>query len=156
MKISTENHEDTLAFGERLGRCLEPGDIVFLLGDLGAGKTTLTQGLCRGLGLDKEEYISSPTFTLVNSYQGTIPINHIDLYRLNSFSEVEALGLEESLFSNCVSIIEWAEKLFPKIDTGLPGLGIEERIEIRIALGQKNLRTFDIKVLNQKSRILSL
>ena len=153
MKLSTHNHEKTLAFGEQLGRCLKPGDIVLLFGDLGAGKTTLTQGICHGLGLDKGEYIRSPTFTLVNSYLGNIPINHIDLYRLDSFSEVEALGLEEILFSNSVSIVEWAEKLFQKVGpNGTPGLGIDERIEIRISIEEENLRTFDIKIINQNQR----
>ena len=155
MNLSTHNHKETLALGEQLGRCLKSGDIVLLFGDLGAGKTTLTQGICRGLGLDKGEYIRSPTFTLVNCYQGTIPINHIDLYRLDSFSEIEALGLEENLFSNSVSIIEWAEKLFPRVEPyGTPGLGIDERIEIRISIGDENLRTFDIKMINQNQRTL--
>ena len=155
MKILTHNHEKTLAFGEQLGRCLKPGDIVLLFGDLGSGKTTLTQGICRGIGVDRGEYIRSPTFTLVNSYQGTIPINHIDLYRLDLFSEIEALGLEESLFSDSVSIIEWAEKLFPKVEPDAPpGLGIDERIEIRISVGEENLRTFNIKMVNQNQRTL--
>ena len=155
MKLSTHNHEKTLAFGEQLGRCLKPGDVVLLFGDLGAGKTTLTQGICHGLGLDKGEYIRSPTFTLVNSYLGNIPINHIDLYRLDSFSEVEALGLEECLFSNGVSIIEWAEKLSPN-DSKIPGLGINQRIEIHITIERENHRTFKIEVINQNKRSLRL
>ena len=155
MKLSTKNHKETLAFGEKLGRCLKAGDIVLLFGDLGAGKTTLTQGICLGIGMDNAEYVNSPTFTLINLYQGTLLVNHIDLYRLDSFSEIEALGLEESLFSHSVSIIEWAEKLFQKVEPdGAPGLGIDERIEIRISIGEKNIRSFDIKVVNQNKRTL--
>ena len=155
MNLSTHNHKETLAFGERLSGCLQPGDIIFLFGDLGAGKTTLTRGICHGLGVTKEEYIRSPTFTLVNEYWGTFPIYHIDLYRLDSFSEIEALGLEECLFSNGVSIIEWAEKLSPESNQ-IPGLGIDERIEINITIGKDNYRTFEIEMINHYQRSLQL
>ena len=133
-----------------------PGDIVLLFGDLGAGKTTLTQGICQGLGLNKGEYIRSPTFTLVNLYQGRIPINHIDLYRLESFAEIEALGLEEYLFSNSVSLIEWSEKLRQESDpSGDLELGIEERIEVHITIKENNRRNFDISVIGQNQRSLT-
>ena len=155
MKVSTCNYEKTLAFGERLGQLLKPGDIVLLFGDLSAGKTTLTHGVCRGLGVNKKEHIRSPTFTLVNIYQGPIPVNHIDLYRLDSIAEIEALGLEENLFSKSVSIVEWAEKLFQKSPPDQPGLGIEERIEIRIHIEELNHRTFDIELIGQGQRSLS-
>jgi len=155
MKISTDSHEKTLILGDQLGKCLKPGDIVLLFGDLGAGKTTLTQGICQGLGLNKGEYIRSPTFTLVNLYQGRIPINHIDLYRLDSFAEIEALALEEYLFSSSVSLIEWSEKLRRESDpTGNLELGIEERIEVHISIKEKNRRTFDINVVGQNQRSL--
>ena len=154
MKISTDNHQKTFAFGERLGQSLKPGDIVLLFGDLSAGKTTLTQGVCQGLGIEKEEHIRSPTFTLLNIYQGPTPVNHIDLYHLESISEIEALGLEENLFSKSVSIIEWAEKLYQKNKPDQPGLGIEERIEIRIRIEEANRRTFEIEVIGQNKRSL--
>ena len=156
MKISTDSHEKTLVLGYQLGKCLKPGDIVLLFGDLGAGKTTLTQGICQGLGLKKGEYIRSPTFTLVNLYQGRIPISHIDLYRLDSLAEIEALGLEEYLFSNSVSLIEWSEKLRQESDpSGKLELGIEERIEVHISIKEKNRRTFDINVVGQNQRSLT-
>ena len=154
MNLSTQNHQETIAFGEQLGRCLQQGDIVMLYGDLGAGKTTLTQGICRGLGIT-EKYIRSPTFTLINEYQGIYPVYHIDLYRLESFHEIEALGLEEFLFSAGVSIIEWAEKLSPNAKN-TPSLGINQRIEIHITTEKENHRKFKIKLLNQKDRSLSL
>ena len=155
MKITTHNHEETLAFGKRLGQYLQPGDIVLLFGDLGAGKTTLTQGLCHGLGLAEDEYIRSPTFTLVNEYRGTGTIYHMDLYRLSSLPEIEALGLEEALFSDGVSIIEWAEKLFPTPKLN-PALGIDQRIEIYISIDEENRRTYEIELVNQGQRTLPL
>ncbi len=158
MEITTQSREETLALGKRLGQCFEPGDIVLLFGDLGAGKTTLTQGLCLGLGLAEDDYIRSPTFTLVNEYQGTGKIYHIDLYRLDSLREIEALGLEEALYSDGVSIIEWAEKLFPESRSkqNPPALGIEKRIEIHIKIEEENQRTLEIKWVNQDPRSLPL
>ena len=144
-----------MALGEKLGRWLKSGDIILLFGDLGTGKTTLTKGICRGLGVNSDEYIRSPTFTLVNLYQGRIPVNHIDLYRLDSISEVEAIGLEETLFSDNVSIIEWAEKLIRKPELGgSPELGIDEWIEIKISIEENNCRTFNIRIISQTPRIL--
>ena len=104
MKLSTKNHKETLALGEEIAKHLKPGDIILLFGDLGAGKTTLTQGLCIGLGLNKKAYVSSPTFTLMNQYKGIHTINHIDLYRLDTISQIEALGLEENLFPSQLSL----------------------------------------------------
>ena len=155
MHLSTYNYGETLTFGQRLGKCLQPDDIVLLYGDLGAGKTTLTKGICQGLGVSKEVYIRSPTFTLINEYSGKYPIFHIDLYRLNSFAEVEALGLEECLFSGGVCIIEWAEKLSPKSNK-FPGLGIEEHIEVSITIDQETHRTLKIKMVKQKKRSLPI
>ena len=100
-------------------------------------------------------HIRSPTFTLINLYQGRVPVNHIDLYRLDSISEIETLGLEENIFSSSVSIIEWAEKLIQTAEPDrTPGLGIDERIEIRIYTEEKNRRTFDIKMISQNQRAL--
>ena len=158
MKLTTHSHEETLAFGKHLGQWLQPGDIVLLFGDLGSGKTTLTQGLCRGLGLGQEEYIRSPTFTLINEYQGTVPIYHIDLYRLDTFKEIEALGLEEILFERQgVCIVEWAEKLYPASKPGAPpGFGIEERVEIHITIPAETDRMFEIGLVNLGDRTLPI
>ena len=155
MKLSTKNHEETLALGKELAKNLKPGDIILLFGDLGAGKTTLTQGLCIGLGLSKQAYVSSPTFTLMNQYKGIHAINHIDLYRLDTISEIEALGIEENLFSEDISIIEWSEKLFLENNiNNQPGLGIDKRIEVRISIDKENHRGFDIRMINQANRTL--
>ena len=82
MKKKSHSPEETLQLGKSLGSSLIPGDIILLNGDLGAGKTHLTQGICYGIGLDKGSYIRSPTFTLINEYHGKLPIYHIDLYYL--------------------------------------------------------------------------
>lgn len=146
--FETHSASDTLILGEKIGQHLEAGDIVFLFGDLGAGKTTLTQGIARGLGVAKEEYVRSPTFTLVNQYQGKVPVYHIDLYRIASSHELEELGLEEVFSSEGVSIVEWAEKLFAREDTSLPLLGIEQWIEIHITIEQEESRKLDVKTRN--------
>ena len=107
MNIQFETHSpnDTLNLGEKIGRHLEAGDIVFLFGDLGAGKTTLTQGIARGLGVARDEYVRSPSFTLVNQYRGKVPVFHIDLYRIASSQELEDLGLEE--FFQAREFLSW-------------------------------------------------
>ena len=134
MKKNSHSPEETLHLGKSIGSSLISGDIILLFGDLGAGKTRLTQGICNGLGLEKDTYIRSPTFTLINEYQGRLPIYHIDLYRIDSHEEIYSLGLEEILFNQGITIIEWAEKLrSPKNSNNLI-LNIEDRIEIYINL----------------------
>ena len=147
----THSPNDTLALGEKIGRHLQAGDIVFLFGDLGAGKTTLTQGITRGLGVAKEEYVRSPTFTLVNEYQGKTPVFHVDLYRIASSLELEDLGLEEIFSGQGVSIVEWAEKLFARKDDSIPLLGIEQWIEIHIKIEEEESRKFDLRPRNMES-----
>jgi len=151
IQFETHSADDALILGEKIGRHLEAGDIVFLFGDLGAGKTTLTQGIARGLGVAKEEYVRSPTFTLVNQYKGKVPVFHIDLYRIESPNELEDLGLEEVFSSEGVSIVEWAEKLFTHDDASLPLLGIERWIEIHIKIEQEDSRKLDLKTRNMGS-----
>ncbi len=156
MQVSTHSHGESLAFGEHLGQWLKAGDIVLLFGDLGSGKTTLTQGLCRGLGLPQNEYVRSPSFTLINEYQGAIPIYHIDLYRLDTIQEIETLGLEEILVSGKgVSIVEWAEKLSSSTNPdAFYGFGIEKRVEIRIEIKSETNRLLKITPVNLDDRTL--
>jgi len=92
-----------------LGALLEPGDLVCLYGDLGAGKTHFSYGIALGLAV-RERYITSPTFAFVNEYEGRIPFYHIDLYRLTDPSELEGIGLEEYIDSDGATVIEWAER----------------------------------------------
>lgn len=130
LTISTTSAEETTALGEKLGRLLSPGDVIALFGDLGAGKTTFTRGIAVGLGLAAD--VHSPTFTLIHEHLGAIPLYHVDLYRLNSEEEVETLGLEEYMYSDGVTIIEWADRMtssLPKdrLDITLRMLGDTER-----------------------------
>jgi tRNA threonylcarbamoyladenosine biosynthesis protein TsaE len=111
MRIVSNSSERTRTLGETLGRLLAAGDVVALIGELGSGKTVLAQGLARGLGIDADEYVSSPSFALVNQYRGKIPVYHIDTYRLGDAVEMVALGYEDYFEPNGVTIIEWADKV---------------------------------------------
>ncbi|WP_120168834.1 tRNA (adenosine(37)-N6)-threonylcarbamoyltransferase complex ATPase subunit type 1 TsaE [Thermohalobacter berrensis] len=125
MKIVTNSPEETKEFGYKLGTLLKGGDILCLSGDLGAGKTTLTQAIAEGMGI--EDYITSPTFTIINEYEGKLPLYHFDVYRLEGPEAMDDLGYEEYFYSNGVCIIEWANL----IEEILP----EERINITIKRG---------------------
>ena len=92
-----------------LGAAAEAGDTICLYGDLGSGKTNLAFGIARGLDI-RDQYITSPTFTFVNEYQGRLPLYHIDLYRLHDPGELENIGFEEYIDSDGVTVIEWADK----------------------------------------------
>ncbi len=116
MKIELNSLDSTKEFGEKLGKLLKKGDIVALNGDLGAGKTTLTKSL--GLGLGVEEYITSPTFSLINEYRGRLPVYHFDVYRLENVKELDDLGFDEYFFGGGVCIIEWAEKIEKMLPKG--------------------------------------
>lgn len=122
VKVITRSAEETLKLGEQLGRELEPGDIVALYGELGAGKTTLTKGIARGLEIKTE--VVSPTFTLIHEHQGRVPLYHIDLYRLTDEEEIWNLGIEDYLYNAGVTIVEWAERM--------PSLLPEIRLDIRL------------------------
>lgn len=116
LEIISNSPEETKQFGRFLAKYLKPGDLILFYGDLGSGKTTLIQGICEGLEVDPEVYVTSPTFAIVNFYEGKYPILHIDLYRLSE-EDLYELGIWENL-STSVTLIEWAEKLVevPKQD----------------------------------------
>lgn len=156
MKKISHSPEETLQLGKSLGSSLIPGDIILLNGDLGAGKTHLTQGICYGVGLDEGSYIRSPTFTLINEYHGKLPIYHIDLYRIDSLEEIYSLGLEEILFNQGITIIEWAEKLrSPKNPKNLL-LNIQDRIEINIEIVSDSEREFTFNTFFPEPRSLPI
>ena len=115
LEILLKNLEETEEFGIKLGSLLKKGDILCLNGDLGAGKTTMTKSI--GLGLGVEEYITSPTFALINQYSGRLPVYHFDVYRLENAHELYDLGFDDYFYGNGVCVIEWAdkiEKMIPK------------------------------------------
>lgn len=118
----TNSEDETSAVGEQLARTLQPGDVVLLFGELGAGKTAFVRGLTRGLGGSPDD-VSSPTFTLIQEYTGRIPLYHVDLYRLES-KEIPDLGLEDLILGDGVVAIEWADRW-----AGRPDDAIEVTIE---------------------------
>ena len=150
-QFETQSPEETLSLGEKIGRHLAAGDIVCLFGELGAGKTTLTQGIARGLGVPKKEYVRSPTFTIVNQYEGKLPVFHIDLYRIASSQDLENLGLEETLENGGVAIVEWAEKLFDAKQPETPLLGMARWLEIHIQIEPDETRKFKLKARHMGS-----
>ena len=109
VEFTSGSVEETQAFGERLGRLLQAGDVVALQGELGSGKTTLIQGIARGLGRDPET-IKSPTFVLMREYPGEVPLVHVDGYRLEGVLAVAALDLDFVFSEHKVTVIEWAER----------------------------------------------
>ncbi len=120
----TGSEAETIALGERLARELPPRGVVLLIGNLGAGKTTLAKGIVNGLGAAGTDEVSSPTFTLIHEY-GEGRVYHVDLYRLDEPRQVETLGLDEIFERDGLVLIEWGER-FPKL---LP----PDRVEIRIS-----------------------
>ena len=121
------SEQEVEAYGVRLGREARPGQVIALTGDLGAGKTTLTKAIARGLGIS--ETVTSPTFTIVKEYRsGRLPLFHFDVYRIGDVEEMYELGYEEYFFGDGVCVIEWAdliEELIP-----------EDALKISIAYGQ--------------------
>ena len=108
MVVETRNPEETFALGEKIGRTALPGQIYTLTGDLGVGKTVLTQGVAAGLGI--REAVSSPTFTIVQVYEeGRLPFYHFDVYRIGDIEEMEEIGYDDYFFGDGVCLIEWAE-----------------------------------------------
>ncbi len=118
----TRSADETRDIGTAIGRVIAPGTLVLLIGQLGAGKTTFTQGIADGLGVTA--YTKSPSFVLVNEYQGRLPLIHMDLYRIDAPAEVWELGLDDYLGRDGVVAVEWADRatsIFPP-----------DRLEIRI------------------------
>jgi tRNA threonylcarbamoyladenosine biosynthesis protein TsaE len=133
--IVSHSEQDTSDAGERFARRLNPGDVVLLYGDLGAGKTAFVRGLARGLGAAAED-VSSPTFTLVQEYHGRMTLHHVDLYRLRPV-EVADLGLDELSGEGAIVAVEWAERWIDAPESAwvvrLETVGQDER---RISIGQ--------------------
>lgn len=109
LPLVTSSPEETRAVGEAVAELLGSGDVIALTGDLGAGKTTLVQGAARALGV--EQPVLSPTFTLVREYRGSVPIYHLDLYRLDRLQDVIDLGFDEMVDQGAVVFIEWGDAI---------------------------------------------
>ena len=143
--LETASEEETRALGERLGRALRPGDVLALLGDLGAGKTVLAKGIVAGLGGGEEA--TSPSFTLVNVYEGPLPIYHLDFYRLGREEDVESLGFRDLLDGLGVVLVEWADR----VPSCLPA----DRLEVTLRRMDDRRRALRLRALGRRAaRIL--
>lgn len=134
MKLTVNNLKDTENIGKIIGRCLEKGTVLCLDGDLGVGKTALTQFIAREFGV--EDYITSPTFTIIKEYEGRLPFYHMDVYRIESEDDMYDLGYDEYIYSEGVTIIEWSHKI--------KGILPDERINIEIQRLDNSSRSMDI------------
>ena len=138
MIFKTTGMEETMRFGKKLGMLLSPGDVVALVGELGAGKTTLVKGIVQGLGVTDRRAVKSPTFSLVHTYEGRMPVYHFDAYRLEDTQEMLDIGSDEMISGDGVAIVEWADKVsgcLPKeyLQITLTAVSAHERkIELRI------------------------
>ena len=108
--LTTRSARATWRLGERLGAALQPGDVVALIGDLGAGKTQLVRGACRGAGVADAD-VSSPTFAIVQAYRGRLPVQHADLYRLADLDELYATGFMDLVGGDGALLVEWADRV---------------------------------------------
>ena len=135
-KTMTFDQTETMAWGTALSERLQAGDIVCLFGELGTGKTTFVKGLARGLKISPRR-VNSPTFVLLNRYQGRIPMYHFDFYRLDTVQEIHSIGYEEFLYGEGIAVIEWADKMRSLIPV--------ERMDIFMSHGGGNQRLLEFK-----------
>ncbi len=146
LEFETHSEEETRALGRRLAKILPDRGVVLLIGELGAGKTTVAKGIVEGRGIASADDVSSPTFTLIHEYGQPVGAYHIDLYRLNTLDEARRLGLEDLFEQPVLVLIEWGER-FPEL---LP----EERVEIRLTHKSEDVRTIKVSDCNHRSTLL--
>ncbi len=138
MTITTRSAAETRALGERIAGRLRPGDVLLLEGDLGAGKSELTRGIARGLGVT--ETVTSPSFTILNVYEsGRCPLYHFDWYRLESAEELYELGMDEYLGGDGIAVVEWPQMC--------PDAVPENAVRIRLETAGENERKIESGVL---------
>lgn len=113
MTFVTKTSEETIELGYKIGKLLKKGDIIAMQGTLAAGKTTITKGIAKALNI--EEDITSPTFCIISEYEGTMPLYHMDVYRLDGEEDFINLGTDDMLYGDGVSIIEWSEKIINQL-----------------------------------------
>jgi tRNA threonylcarbamoyladenosine biosynthesis protein TsaE len=147
--LTSRSVAETIALGRQIGTILRPGDVIALVGRLGAGKTHLSKGLALGLGVADSRSVNSPTFVLINEYEGRCPIHHIDAYRLTSADELSAIGFDEMLAGHCVILVEWADRV--------PAAMPQRTLWIEIETPDENTRLFLLRtdVTDLASRLRS-
>lgn len=129
--------DETINIGAKLGKSLAAGDVVALIGDLGAGKTVLTKGIAKGLGVKNVRYVNSPTFVIIKEYKGRMSLYHFDLYRLNKSSVLDAENFEEYFYGNGVTVVEWADKIRPLLP--------KRHIEVKLSVAGEGKRKIQIR-----------
>lgn len=134
--LYSQSPSETIRIGKQVGRLLQCGDVIALVGELGAGKTQFIKGMSNGIGVGKPTYISSPSFTLIHEYPGKIPFYHIDLYRLKWEGEAEELGLEDYFQGKGITAIEWADKI--------PSFLPNERLSIHMTYTGTHSRSIEL------------
>ena len=137
LKFETHSEEETQSLGRKLAELLPQRGDVLLIGDLGAGKTTLTKGIVQGRSAARPEDVSSPTYTLIHEYGNPVSVYHVDLYRLDDLSQAARLGLDELFDSPTLVLIEWGDR-FPTL---LP----ENRTEIHLRHCGEDIRAIEVK-----------
>lgn len=142
--VYTHSADETIAIGKCIGSFLKKGDIIALQGGLAVGKTTITKGIAQALFID--DVVTSPTFTLISEYEGSLPLYHMDVYRLDSVEDFIDLGIEELLYGGGVSVIEWSEKVMSE----LPVDTIIIRLEIEPVCGKAKMMSRKITIENWK------
>ncbi len=140
LELTSHSPEQTQELGKRIGELALPGDIFLLVGDLGTGKTCLTQGIAWGLGI--KEHAMSPSFVIMRELYGRLPLYHIDLYRLDRLEESVELGLDDYLYGRGVCVVEWAEKALSILPT--------EYLLIKISYLSDTERSFQIEPSGQR------
>ncbi|WP_305046086.1 tRNA (adenosine(37)-N6)-threonylcarbamoyltransferase complex ATPase subunit type 1 TsaE [Geoalkalibacter sp.] len=136
LHIISASPEQTRAFGRLLGSLLREPLLIWLAGDLGAGKTCLTQGLAQGLGVAADEPVTSPSYTLMNQYRGRLPLYHFDLYRLNRPEDLEDLDFSSYLDADGITVVEWADRFGEQQGAGL---------KIRLTTLDENCRRIELQ-----------
>lgn len=148
-QLVLETPAETDLFGRHLGSIACPGDIFTLSGELGSGKTTLTQSIGKGLNVPTDYFITSPTFSLLHEYPGRIPLFHMDLYRLNSPEEIIELGFEDYMYGDGLTVIEWPDRLQDLIP--------EHRLDINLIISGEKSRLALLNAYGEmESRLISL
>ena len=145
LTLISESAEETQNIGRIIGEGLSSGDVVALTGELGSGKTCITRGIARGIGVPEEYRITSPTFTLINEYPGRTTLYHVDVYRLSGSQDLKDMGYEEYFYGDGITVIEWADKIkdiLPEDD---------ERLNISLKYIDENKR--EIKISGRTDEI---
>jgi tRNA threonylcarbamoyladenosine biosynthesis protein TsaE len=142
----SKSPEETFRLGRGLGEKVRAGDFLALTGELGGGKTLFTQGLARGLGVPEDEYVTSPTFTLLNIHRARLTLYHYDLFRLAGPSDALELGIDEPVFGEGVTVVEWADRLGPEM--------APERLELDFELLGELKRSIAMRGLGARGRAL--